>query len=63
MHMKSEHFEDIQLDAIENNAFTKFLFGFTTAVASGDDQTAIIKNFELTFRRSGDHTETSDPIP
>jgi len=51
----------ITLTADEHAKFERFLFGFTSAAASGDTQTAIIKFFELTFIRATDPDVTFDP--
>jgi outer membrane protein assembly factor BamB len=43
----------IQLTADEDLKFERFLFGFTTAAGSSDDQLVEIRDFELTFSRPG----------
>ena len=49
------------LDAAEHAKFERFLFGFTTAVASGDTRESIVRFFELSFIRPTDPVITSDP--
>jgi hypothetical protein len=41
--------------------FTRFLFGFTTATASGAAQNAVIEYFQLSFIRPGDPVIAADP--
>jgi outer membrane protein assembly factor BamB len=52
--------QTITINATDHDKFERFLFGFTTAAQTGDDQQAIIRDFELTFSRSGDPVVTSD---
>ena len=53
--------QTIRLSGAEHDKFERFLFGFTTAVASGDTEESIIKFFELSFIRPSDPVVTSDP--
>ncbi|MDB4442100.1 PQQ-binding-like beta-propeller repeat protein [bacterium] len=54
--------QTITLSEADHDKFERFLFGFTTAAASGDTQESIIKFFELSFiRSSSDPVVTSDP--
>ena len=53
--------QTIKLTAEEHAKFERFLFGFTSAAATGDTQAAIIKFFELSFIRVSDPDVTSDP--
>ena len=53
--------QTIKLSAAEHAKFERFLFGFTSAAATGDTQKAIIKFFELSFIRVSDPDVTSDP--
>jgi outer membrane protein assembly factor BamB len=43
------------------SVFERFLFGFTSQTASGDVQTATIRNFKLSFIRPNDPIVTVDP--
>lgn len=45
----------------DHNRFARFLFGFTSQTASGDDQDAVIRFLKLSFVRSTDPTVTCDP--
>jgi outer membrane protein assembly factor BamB len=45
----------------DHNRFARFLFGFTSQTASGDDQRADIRSLKLSFVRSTDLTVTCDP--
>jgi hypothetical protein len=53
--------QTVRLSEAEHEKFERFLFGFTTAVATGDTQESIIKFFELSFIRPTDPVVTSDP--
>lgn len=53
--------QTIKLSPAEHAKFERFLFGFTSAAATGDTQAAIIKFFELSFIRVTDPDVTSDP--
>ena len=52
--------QSFKLSGADHDKFERFLFGFTTASQSGDTQQAIIRNFELSFSRSGDPEVTAD---
>jgi outer membrane protein assembly factor BamB len=52
--------QTVKLSDTDHEKFDRFLFGFTTAAQTGDDQQAIIRDFELTFSRSGDPVVTVD---
>ena len=52
--------QTIRLSDVDHEKFERFLFGFTTAAQAGDTQQAIIRDFELTFSRSGDPVVTAD---
>jgi hypothetical protein len=63
---KTPHIEQaIELDNIspdfKQDSFTRFLFGFTGAVAAGDNQSALISEFKLSFIRFNDPVISSDP--
>jgi hypothetical protein len=45
----------------EHTYFTRFLFGFSSQTASGDDQKSTIRNFKLSFVQENDPTVTCDP--
>ena len=53
--------QTVELSETDHNNFTRFLFGFTTATASGNSQNAIIEYFQLSFIRPGDETINDDP--
>jgi hypothetical protein len=59
---KAAHLEQaFELDATQHDNLTRFLFGFTGSVAAGDDQSALISNFKLSFIRFNDPIITADP--
>jgi hypothetical protein len=51
----------IELSQSDHDRFNRFLFGFTTATAPGDTQSALIKQFNLNFIRPNDPVVTNDP--
>jgi hypothetical protein len=51
----------IELSQSDHDRFNRFLFGFTTATAPGDTQSALIKQFNLSFIRPNDPVITNDP--
>jgi hypothetical protein len=53
--------QTINLSSTENNQFQRFVFGFTSQTASGDNQKSLIRNSRLSFVRSTDPTVTCDP--
>jgi outer membrane protein assembly factor BamB len=53
--------QTINLSPTENTQFQRFFFGFTSQTASGDNQSALIRNLKLSFVRSSDPTVTCDP--
>jgi hypothetical protein len=53
--------QEIELSPSDHNRFNRFLFGFTTATAPGDTQSALIKQFNLSFIRPNDPVITNDP--
>ncbi len=53
--------QTIKLLAADHQDFERFLFGFTSQTASGETQTATIREFQLSFIRSGDPAVTNDP--
>ena len=53
--------QTINLSSTENTQFQRFFFGFTSQTASGDNQSALIRNLKLSFVRSSDPTVTCDP--
>ena len=50
-----------ELSQSDHDRFNRFLFGFTTATAPGDTQSALIKQFNLSFIRPNDPVITNDP--
>ena len=53
--------QDIELSQSDHDKFIRFLFGFTTATAPGDAQSALIEHFNLSFIRPNDPVVTNDP--
>ncbi len=53
--------QEIELSPSDHAMFERFLFGFTTATAVGDNQSALIQNFTLSFIRPNDPVVTIDP--
>jgi hypothetical protein len=53
--------QEIELSALDHAMFNRFLFGFTTATAPGDSQSALIEHFNLSFIRPNDPVITNDP--
>ena len=53
--------QQIELSPTDHDRFIRFLFGFTTATAPGDSQSALIEQFTLSFIRPNDPVITSDP--
>ena len=53
--------QTINLSPTENTQFQRFFFGFTSQTASGENQSALIRNLKLSFVRSSDPTVTCDP--
>ncbi len=51
----------IELTPADHGKFERFLFGFTTAAGASDTQLVEIRDFQLTFSRSGDPTLSADP--
>jgi hypothetical protein len=54
-------FQQIELSQTDHDRFIRFLFGFTTATAPGDSQSALIEQFALSFIRPNDPIITNDP--
>ncbi len=60
--LRPPHMEQtVYLSLSEQTNFERFLFGFTSQTAAGDNQTSTIRNFKLSFVRSTDATVTCDP--
>jgi outer membrane protein assembly factor BamB len=60
--LRPPHMEQtIYLSSSEQTNFERFLFGFTSQTAAGDNQTSTIRNFKLSFVRSTDATIECDP--
>jgi type II secretory pathway pseudopilin PulG len=53
--------QEIELSQTDHIKFNRFLFGFTTATAPGDSQSALIEHFNLSFIRPNDPVITNDP--
>ena len=54
--------QTVTLAGTDDDKFERFLFGFTTAAKSGDDQLNVIRDFQLTFiRLSVDPVFNNDP--
>jgi len=53
--------QTIELSQSEHDEFDRFLFGFTTASGPGEDQSAVIGDFQLSFIRPNDPVIASDP--
>ena len=53
--------QEIELSPSDHAMFNRFLFGFTTATAPGDTQSALIEHFNLSFIRPNDPVITNDP--
>ena len=53
--------QPISLLSGDHQDFERFLFGFTSQTATGDLQTATIRNFQLSFIRPDDPFITDDP--
>ena len=51
----------IELTQSDHDKFIRFLFGFTTATAPGDSQSAMIEHFNLSFILPNDPVITTDP--
>ena len=51
----------IELSQSDHDKFIRFLFGFTTATATGNAQSALIEHFNLSFIRPNDPVITNDP--
>jgi outer membrane protein assembly factor BamB len=59
---RTPHIEQtVELNPTQHDNFTRLLFGFTGAVATGDDQRARIDKFQLSFIRFNDPEITTDP--
>jgi outer membrane protein assembly factor BamB len=59
---KPPHLEQtVELSQPDHDDFASFLFGFTTATASGASQIAVIEYFQLSFIRLGDPVIAADP--
>jgi outer membrane protein assembly factor BamB len=60
--LRPPHMEQtINLSSSDQANFDRFLFGFTSQTAAGDNQTSTIRNFKLSFVRSTDATIKCDP--
>jgi outer membrane protein assembly factor BamB len=60
--LRPPHMEQtIYLSSSDQTNFERFLFGFTSQTAAGDNQTSTIRNFKLSFVRPTDATITCDP--
>ena len=53
--------QEIEVSQPDHDRFNRFLFGFTTATAPGDTQSALIEHFNLSFIRPNDPVITNDP--
>ena len=53
--------QTIKLLPADHQDFERFLFGFTSQTASGETQSATIREFQLSFIRLGDPDVTNDP--
>jgi hypothetical protein len=53
--------QEIELSPSDHVMFNRFLFGFTTATAPGDSQSALIEQFALSFIRPNNPIITNDP--
>jgi outer membrane protein assembly factor BamB len=53
--------QTIELDQTDHDKFTNFLYGFTSALAAGDTQSALIENLNLSFIRPNDPIVSTDP--
>jgi outer membrane protein assembly factor BamB len=53
--------QTINLSSTENTQFQRFIFGFTSQTASGDNQQSVIRELKLGFVRATDPTVTCDP--
>ena len=53
--------QEIELSQSDHDIFNRFLFGFTTAIAPGDTQSALVEQFNLSFIRPNDPVITNDP--
>jgi len=53
--------QTIFLSSSDQTNFERFLFGFTSQTAAGDNQTSTLRNFKLSFVRPTDATVTCDP--
>jgi type II secretory pathway pseudopilin PulG len=53
--------QGIEVSQPDHDRFNRFLFGFTTATAPGDTQSALIEHFNLSFIRPNDPVITNDP--
>jgi hypothetical protein len=53
--------QEIELSPSDHAMFNRFLFGFTTATAPGDTQSAFIAHFNLSFILPNDPVITNDP--
>ena len=53
--------QNIVLSQSDHDMFNRFLFGFTTATAAGDTQSALIQHFNLSFIRPNDPVIAIDP--
>jgi hypothetical protein len=51
----------INLSSTENTQFQRFIFGFTSQTASGDNQRSLIRDLKLSFVRATDPIVTCDP--
>jgi len=49
--------QTVALDSTDNPRFDTFIFGFTSAIALGASQSAVIDNFQLSFIRPDDPVE------
>ena len=50
-----------ELTPAEHTQFDRFLFGFTTASGPGEDQSAVIGDYQLSFIRPNDPVVDIDP--
>ena len=53
--------QTINLSSSDQANFDRFLFGFTSQTAAGDNQTSTIRNFKLSFVACTHETLTCDP--
>jgi outer membrane protein assembly factor BamB len=53
--------QTIKISSQEHLDFTRFIWGFTSQTAAGEEQTATIRKFQLSFIRPNDPVVTADP--